>query len=161
MIAPLFLRSAAVRHGSLSVPATAERDFELAADYLSGDSAMRAILREAEHAGHRLHLNVNSRDDDSYDPSTRTVNWDPHSALRLAGGGCQSPALGLGHELDHATVDPRIADAGGDVYDPKYDNREERRVISGSEAHAASTLGENVRHNHGGRAYRVDSPIAR
>lgn len=161
MIAPLFLRSAAVRHGSLSVPASLERDFELASDYLSGDSVMRAILAKAEHSGPRLHLKLNRHDDDSYDPETRTVNWDPHSALHLTGGGSQSPALGLGHELDHATVDPRIADAGGDVYDPKYDNREERRVISGSEKHAALSLGEDVRHDHGGWAYRVDSPIVR
>ncbi len=161
MIASLIFRSATVRHGSLTVPAKAERDFELAADYLSGDSAMRAILDKAEHAAQRLHLRLNRHDDDSYDPEGRIVNWDPHSALHLDGGGRQSPALGLGHELDHATVAPRIADAGGGVYDPKYDNREERRVIAGSETHAAATLGEDVRHDHGGWTYRVDSPIAR
>ena len=81
--------------------------------------------------------------------------------LRVADGGRQSPALGLGHELDHATVDPHIAEAGGNVYDPKYDNREERRVIAGSERHAATTLGEDVRHDHRGWTYRVDSPVKR
>jgi len=161
MIAPLYLRSGAVRHGSLSVPRKAERDFELAAGYLDRDSAMRDILDKAEHAAHLLHLKLNHDDDDSYEPSTHTVNWDPHSALRVAGDGRQSPALGLGHELDHATVDPGIAEAGGNVYDPKYDNREERRVIAGSERHAATTLGEDVRHDHGGWTYRVDSPVER
>jgi hypothetical protein len=161
MIASLYLRGGAVRHGSLSVPAKAERDFELAAGYLDRDSAMHDILEKAEYADHLLHLKLNHDDDDSYEPSTHTVNWDPHSALHVAGGGRQSPALGLGHELDHSTVDPRIAEAGGNVYDPKYDNREERRVITGSERHAATTLGEDVRHDHGGWTYRVDSPVER
>ena len=161
MFVPLTFRSASVRHGSLSVPAKGERDFEVAASYLAGDSTMRAILERAERAAPHLHLKINHHDDDSYEPSTHTVNWDPHSALRTTDGGRQSPALGLGHELDHATVAPRVADAGADAYDPKYDNREERRVIVGSERHAATTLGEDVRHDHGGSTYRVGSPIER
>jgi hypothetical protein len=31
-------------------------------------------------------------------------------------------------------------------------------VITGSERHAARTLGEGVRHDHAGATYRVDSP---
>jgi hypothetical protein len=161
MIAPLYLRSSAVRHGTLSVPAKAEHDFELAADYLERDSGMRAIFDKAEHAGRLLHLKLNHHDDDSYDPMTRTVNWDPHSALHTTAGGRQSPALGLGHELDHAVVDGHLAEVAANAYDPKYDNREERRVIIGSEAHAAQTLGEDVRRDHGGWTYRVASPIER
>ena len=161
MIAPLYLRAGGVRHGTLSVPAKAEHDFDLAADYLGHDSVMREIIVKTEHSAHPLHLKVNYHDDDSYDPATRTVNWDPHSALQTSAGGHQSPALGLGHELDHAVVDGRLAEAGAGAYDPKYDNREERRVILGSEAHAARTLGEDVRHDHGGWTYRVDSPVDR
>jgi len=65
----------------------------------------------------------------------------------------------------------RIGGAGFVVFAPagsagrtavaKYDNREERRVIAGSERHAATTLGEDVRHDHRGWTYRVDSPVKR
>ena len=148
-------------HGNLSVPAGAERDFTAAAAYLGRDSVMRGIINKAEHARTALHLKINRHDDDSYDPNSSTVNWDPHSALRTTGGGRQSPALGLGHELDHATIGARIRDRGSAISDHAYDDREERRVILGSERHAARTLGEAVRHDHGGSTYYVASPIAR
>ncbi len=45
--------------------------------------------------------------------------------------------------------------------DAAYDNREERRVVTGSERHAARALGESVRHDHDGTTYRVASPLAR
>jgi hypothetical protein len=148
-------------HGSLAVPVRAEADFEAAAHYLGRDAVMRAIITKTEHAPAPLRIRVNHRNDDSYDPNGRIVNWDPHSALRTTAGGRQSPALGLGHELDHATVAPSIANADSAHADRTFDNGEERRVILGSEAHAARTLGEAVRHDHAGQTYRVDSPIER
>ena len=120
---------------------------------------MRGILDKAEHARAALHLKINSHDDDSFDPNFRTVNWDPHSALRTTTGGRQSPALGLGHELDHATVASRIRDRDSAIPDRAYDDREERRVILGSERHAAHTLGEAPRHDHRGTTYYVRSPV--
>ncbi len=161
MIAPLLSCSATARHGSLYVPAKADRDFVAGAAYLGRDSVMRGIIEKAEHARRPLHLKINHHDDDSYDPWRRTVNWDPHSALATTGGGRQSPALGLGHELDHATVSSAVRDAGSAVPDAFYDDREERRVILGSEQHAARTLGEGMRHDHCGTTYYVGSPIAR
>ena len=61
--------------------------------------------------------------------------------------------------MDHATVDPAVRGRLQGIYDAKYDNAEERRVIEGSEKHAAHTLGEGVRHDHGGRTYVVSSPV--
>lgn len=161
MIAPMLLRCATIRHGSLYVPASADRDFLTAANYLGRDPAMRRIIDKAEHARTPLHLKVNGHDDDSYDPRTRTVDWDPHSALATTSGGRQSPALGLGHELDHATISSAVRDAGSAISDPVYDDREELRVILGSERHAARMLGEGIRHDHSGTTYHVGSPIAR
>jgi len=154
-------RAGAVRHGSLFVPARAERNFECAVAYLAGDSAMRHVLDRAEHARAALHLRVNTHDDDSFDPNTRTVNWDPYSALRTTSGGTQSPALGLGHELAHAAVSDRTRDRGSAIALRGYDDAEERRVIRGAEAHAAQTLGEATRHDHRGTCYRVASPLER
>jgi hypothetical protein len=150
---------AVVRHGSLAVPRSAERDFELAEAYLGRDSVMRSVLDKAEHARRAIHLAINSHGNDSYDAVTRTVHWDPHSALETSRGGRQSAALGLGHELDHATVGDRVRDRGAQIWDPLFDNAEERRVILGSETHAAHTLGEGTRHDHAGDLYWVTSPI--
>ena len=150
-----------VRFGTLGVPRAASADFAAAASYLCRDPMMRDIIERAEHEVPGLQLRVNARGDDSYEWRTHCVNWDPHSALRTTDGGTQSPALGLGHELDHATAAARLRARGTATSDACYDNAEERRVICGSEAHAARTLGEGVRHDHAGSVYDVDSPIAR
>lgn len=151
-----------VHHGSLDVPATAEKSYESAKTYLCKDAVERRLFYRLEHAhSHHYTLAVNHRNDDHYDPNTNTIAWDPYSALRTTGGGRQSPALGLGHEVDHAVENARIADRLRNTHDAQFDTAEEHRVIMGSEAHAARTLGEGVRHNHGGATYRVASPVAR
>ncbi len=153
-------RAVTIGHGSLVVPAAAERNFTVAAAYLSRDTRMRDIIERAEALPYELDLEIVHDGNDRYDPGSHAVYWDPYSALQTTSGATQSPALGLGHELDHATAPPRTLEAGERRYDVAYDNAEERRVITGSETHAARTLGEGVRHDHAGRAFTVDSPIA-
>lgn len=149
-----------VRYGSLEVAAPAQRNFERALAYLRRDPVERRLFERLERLPHRVMLRTNARDADDYDPNTRTIHWDPHSALRTAGGGRQSPALGLGHEADHAVHDGPREWRRANVADAAYDTAEERRVIAGSERHAARTLGEAVRYDHGGTCYRVASPVA-
>jgi hypothetical protein len=149
-------------HGSLAVPARAERAYESAKTYLCRDAAERRLfaLLEGSHSRH-FRLTIDARDDDYFDPNTDTIAWDPHSALRTTQGGGQSPALGLGHEIAHAVEASRREAKLACETDRTYDNQEERRVIRGSEARAARTLGEAVRYDHDGTCYRVRSPIAR
>jgi hypothetical protein len=149
-----------VRYGSLDVAASGRRNFERAVAYLDRDPVERRLFERLEHLPHRVTLRFNARDADDYDPNTRTIRWDPHSALRTANGGRQSPALGLGHEVDHAVHDGPREWRRANAADAAYDTAEERRVIAGSERHAARTLGEGVRYDHGGRCYRVASPVA-
>lgn len=149
-----------VHYGSLAVAAPARRNFEVAVDYLERDPVERALFRRLERGPQRVTLTTNSRDADYYDPVTRTIHWDPHSALRTTSGGRQSPALGLGHEVDHAAHDGPREWQRANTADRAYDTAEERRVIEGSERHAARTLGEAVRHDHGGTCYRVAAPAA-
>jgi hypothetical protein len=152
-----------MQHGTLTLPSAADALYEQAKHYLSSDPVESRFFKELEHSpdGRRYHLTINHRNDDHFDPSTDVIAWDPYSALRTTTGGRQSPALGLGHEVDHAVEDPRIADRLRNARDPRYDNAEERRVITGSERHAARTLGESVRHDHAGTTYRVASPVLR
>ena len=153
------MHSTLIRHGSLAVPRRAEAAYEQAKAYLRNDPVTARIFARAEHARHGLHLRLNAHHDDSFEARTATVNWDPYSALRTTSGGRQSPALGLAHELDHATVAPAVRARGEARFDRRFDNAEERRVIRGSEAHAARTLGESARHDHRGRCYHVASPV--
>jgi hypothetical protein len=147
-----------VRYGSLDVAASARRDFESATVYLSRDPVERALFERLEHGAQRVTLTTNRNDADYYDPDTHAIHWDPHSALRTAEGGRQSPALGLGHEVDHAVHDGPREWHRAQTFDRRFDTAEERRVITGSEEHAARTLGEAVRRDHGGTTYRVDGP---
>jgi hypothetical protein len=124
---------------------------------------MRDIIDQLEASKDKVYIVTNCRDDDRNRRGLggqNVVRWDPHSALQTTEGGRQSPALGLGHELDHAhrrqthPNEPRFPD-------PQYENSEERRVITGSEASAAKTLGEDRRYDHSGTTYRVTCPTAR
>ena len=152
--------SSFVAHGALRVPAFVNREFDRAVGYLRRDSAMRAVIARVEQSRTAYTLRVLHNGADAYDPNTHVVAWDPHSALRTASGGRQSPALGLGHELAHAAASPTAYDAASSRRLRAYDDAEERRVIRGAEAHAARTLGEAQRYDHRGTAYRVASPVA-
>jgi hypothetical protein len=159
IIAPA--RCAYVRHGTLSVPRSADRDYCQAKAYLSRDSVERRLFERLEHSRERHYrLAVNRRNDDHFDSSTDTIAWDPHSALRTTGGGRQSPGLGLGHEVDHAVESPAREATLAARLSRTYDTAEERRVITGSERHAARTLGESARHDHDGSCYRVASAVS-
>lgn len=155
------LSTSTVAYGSLIVPAAARPAVDAAFAYLSGDAIERSLIDRLEHGAQTYRLVVDKHGDDSYDPLARVIHWDPHSALQTTDGGRQSPALGLGHEIDHAVEDPRKEMRLANRADLFYDNAEERRVIRGSESHAARTLGEDVRYDHGGSLYHVASPVER
>jgi hypothetical protein len=145
----------------ISVPAAARSDYELARAYLSRDPIERRLFERLDRSSRHFHLRVNHRNDDHYDPNSNTIAWDPYSALRTTRGGTQSPALGLGHEVAHAVEAPTRESALSRRALPRYDDAEERRVIRGSERHAAQTLGEAVRFDHRGTTYRVLTPVSR
>lgn len=152
-----------IHHGTLDVPSSIEPQYEAAKRYLSRDPVERRLFEKLEHARDGRHYTIaaNHRDQDYFDPANGTIGWDPYSALRTTSGGRQTPALGLGHEVDHAVENPSAAATLRNRFDPVYDNAEERRVITGSETQAARMLGESVRHDHGGTTYRVTSPVIR
>lgn len=156
-------RDAYIHHGNLDVPRDGEQQYEEAKSYLDRDLVERRLFQRLEHPGDGRHyiLQINSRNEDYFDPRSNTIGWDPYSALRTTLGGGQSPALGLGHEVDHAVENRSKAARLMNHFDPRYDNAEERRVILGSETEAARTLGEDTRRDHGGSVYRVNSPVLR
>jgi RHS repeat-associated protein len=132
--------------------------FAEARKYLSGaDPDVAGWFDRADREG--LIVNINSWDDDSSVVGSRTVDWDPHSALQTTDGGSQTPALGLFHEMMHAFGDPTVpVYATGDA----YDNTEEYRVIHNFETPLAIELGEDVRYDHSGiKTYPVPCSTCR
>ncbi len=142
------------------MPSSERREVATAFGYLAQDGVERRLIDRLENGARRYRLVVAHDGNDYFDPNDNTIHWDPHSALRTTDGGAQSPALGLGHEIDHAVENPTTQQRLAWTYDRKYDSAEERRVITGSEAHAARTLGESIRHDHSGSLFEVHSPIA-
>jgi hypothetical protein len=162
MLLPLANRSNAptAHRGTLTLPRASQPLYDQAKRYLCRDPSERALFARLEGAPERhFTLTVNRRNDDHFDPNTDTIAWDPYSALRTSSGGRQSPALGLGHEIDHAVESRATEQRLAHRRVAGYDNAEERRVICGSERHAAATLGESARSDHSGTCYRVSSPI--
>jgi len=150
-----------VRYGSLVIPLAAQRRVDEALGYLARDRGVRSIIERLEGSPVVHRIAINHRHVDAYQPWNHTIRWDPTSALRTSHGGRQSPALGLAHELDHAAESERAFARLAGVRVRGYDNAEERRVITGSERHAARTLHESARSDHRGTVYRVGGPTRR
>ncbi|MEA2687918.1 MAG: hypothetical protein QOJ39_1718 [Candidatus Eremiobacteraeota bacterium] len=153
--------TSSVHYGSLVIPLAAQRRVDEALGYLARDAAVRSIVERLERSPVTHRIAIDHRHVDAYQPWNHTVRWDPTSALLTSTGGRQSPALGLAHELDHATQSDRTYALLHELRVPGYDNAEERRVITGSERHAAQTLHESLRYDHRGAVYRVSGPTAR
>gem|GEM_PF-5714365 len=142
--------------------------FKRSLAYLSRDPLQRANIEKLQKSDKIYVVQINHNGNDNYQMAgQQTIGWDPHSSLAVVGndnkltGETLSPALSLGHELDHAAAD----DAGvmKDGNNPRYgiNGNEEQRVIEGSEAHAAKTLKEGSRTNHKGVSYESKSETDR
>jgi hypothetical protein len=155
------MSASTVRYGSLRIPLSSQRAIDEAFAYLARDPVARSLIERLERSPVEHRIAIDHRHDDSYRPRSHTIRWDPTSAMRTSNGGRQSPALGLAHELDHAAAPERTRDRLQAIELPKYDDAEERRVITGSERHAARTLHESTRRDHDGVCYRVAGPTKR
>jgi RHS repeat-associated protein len=132
--------------------------------YLNRDPGMAKIISNLTKSPTIYTVIMNNIQDNSYTqdnrctPSKNEIHWDPNHAHRFPTGGTQSPALILGHEMAHAEG----ALKNGTEWDPTYWNLEEKRVITGPEADAAETLGEDRRYsNDVGEYYWVPNPTRR
>ncbi|VEA63263.1 RHS family protein [Salmonella enterica subsp. salamae] len=149
------------------------KDFDAAINYLKQDSEMKKIITEIEKSEkYTITVSCNSEHDNSYNAWTKRIHWDPKTAIYCDDteehnfdfkNGTQVPAFSLGHEIAHAHEHMKH---GYSAYikrsktpDSQYDDAEERRVITGPETHAAKTLKQCVRKNHGGINYHSSGPL--
>ena len=125
-------------------------------------------LKEAV-TNHKYEIYVyNSLDDDN--PKTDfhhtvypVIRWESRKGIKTTNGGYQSAATRLEHEFDHAVdwTNDRITHVrNAKSKDLQYGNKEERRVITGSEAKTARANGEKIRKDHKGKVYDTISPIS-
>jgi len=130
-----------------------------AIEYLSKSKTFSDTWTFLDGRSETYTITTNSSQNDSYSPSSNTVNWDPTAALKTTSGGTMSPSLPLAHELEHARND-----AEGDIdYTPdsQYDFVEEKNVITGPETQIAKDRGEDTRTDHSGSFYSVKGPTKR
>jgi hypothetical protein len=74
-----------------------------------------------------------------------TISWNPTTGEQAINGTSISPATALNHEFAHGAgydSDPKAMLERLKTDDPKYNNKEEKRVIEGNEQRTARGLGE-------------------
>jgi len=135
-------------------------------------------------------VNINNNGTDSFDPSTKVINWDPSLALEKNGRLVMSPAAILNHEMAHATLyEKALRQYYEDFYalgqeqavanfyknytsttlpesDNPYTTRQDQYIIQGIEQRTAILCGEVqpgtvTRTDHsGGKLVAVDGPTS-
>ena len=103
-----------------------------------------------------------------FDGKTNTLTWASEAMMLTTNGTSISPTTILNHELDHAAQkdqNPGQQKIDGNTKSTDYKNKEEERVITGSEQQTAKNLGEIkegevTRTDHGGTLYKTDSPTS-
>ncbi|EMM4086377.1 protein rhsD [Shigella flexneri] len=140
-------------------------DFNQAIKHLGQDSLMKRSIEDVSKSEQVIKIKyINGNEPSRFSSSDRTIYWNNHAALFCStakGSVSQSPALGLGHEIAHAQLylvskDDYIHSVN--AFDSEFENKEERRVISIFESHAAKTLNECVRNSHAGHFSWADGP---
>ena len=148
-----------------------KKDFKAAIEYLNkhGCGDIFARLEQSEEV---IYINEvqSSMGTSKYSTKDKTIYWNSREALETDNGNVMSPASILNHEADHAEDD--IKDHSNHIKnmkekDESYDNKEERRVIRGSEQKTARKTGELrknttvTRRNHSMVAViKTNSPIS-
>lgn len=104
----------------------------------------------------------------TYNPKTRTITWDSNMGAITSNGEIMSPSAVLNHEADHANQHDQNSDQYNKdrkTKDDQYGNKEEKRVIEGSEQETAQKTGETepgrvTRKDHEGTPYETTGPTS-
>ncbi|MEO8517505.1 MAG: RHS repeat-associated core domain-containing protein [Flavobacterium sp.] len=129
------------------------KDFVAAYRYDVGNGGGDGLRSVAENPALMIDVQETSEPSFTDQPSSspgsgdyNVLNWNPKMGLETTNGTVMSPATVLDHEADHAG---KYAAAGKgsmngrvETPDKKYDNKEEKRVITGSEQRTARANGE-------------------
>ena len=141
------------------------KDFIQAYLYNAKNGGGEKTIEAVTNHKYKIYVSDSEQDESHYTGGDRqpTVYWESRQGIVTTEGGKQSAATILEHEMDHAVDDAQNHKNHvdrADIYDAQYDNKEERRVITGSEAKTAKSYHEALRRNHRGKNYKTTSPIS-
>ena len=140
--------------------------FNKALKYLSQDSQFKKIIDALQKSDKEISINISScEEENEYKPLSSSVNWNRFGRVAVEDdngnptGEFLSAALILGHELGHAYDDlfapkhykDRHNESWFGKSDSRFENDEERYVITKYEAPFAKKYKEGVRTNHHGK----------
>jgi RHS repeat-associated protein len=142
-----------------------KKDFSTAVNALNAHKA-GGILASLEKSSKVYYISEASGKISSFD-GKNTIYWAPREMLLTNNGVSLSPTTILNHEADHANQNDKHPDQQISDQEevPDYSNKEEKRVITGSEQETAKKMGEIkdgevTRTDHGGTLYKTDSPTS-
>ncbi len=144
------------------------KSVDVALEYLKKDPKMKALIDGLEKSDTLYTIVTNSSNTGDYsDPNAddpNMISWNPnlglqcgHTPYGIEIGAVLSPALALGHELAHT----RYSNFWLLFKDKWYGNLQEQKVTIEYENPAAQTLGEGIRHDHGGQPAWVPTPLTK
>lgn len=141
-------------------------NFALAVQYLNKHGA-GGILKKLHDSKNVYYINETSGIS-NFRPSTNTISWDPYKGLVTDELITLSATTILNHEADHALQydqNPEQQEKDRNTPDKDYGNKEEKRVIAGSEQDTARKLGEIsedevTRTNHKGSLLPTSGPTS-
>ena len=126
------------------------------------------ILAKLEQRKEVIYIAESKNKRSKFDPKKSTIYWDPSLGMLTDNNVVLSPASVLNHEADHALQEyenPIQKKKDKATRDAQYTNKEEKRVITGSEQntarkHGEIEEGEVTRQNHNGIPYETVSPTS-
>lgn len=124
-------------------------------------SGAGSILKSLESKSEKVWVrgdNLKPNESPDFDSDTMTIRWSPTTGVDTDGDADLTPTAVLDHEMDYALDyinNPDEHNKRANTPDKQYGNKEEKRVIQGSEQSTAKKLGltnkkETTRKNHDG-----------
>jgi RHS repeat-associated protein len=143
-----------------------KQQFAQAVKYLNAHKASGMLARL--HASNTVYYIKEGSIFSKYNANQRTISWDSKMGIITTEKVLLSPTTVLNHEIDHALQhDENPGKYVQDVKteDAQYGNKEEKRVIEGSEQKTARKLGETqtgqvTRKDHKGVLYETTEPTS-
>nr|WP_311549511.1 RHS repeat-associated core domain-containing protein [Prevotella nigrescens] len=142
-----------------------KQKFRAAIMYLHEHNA-DGIIAQIDKSSTIIYITERVGEPSAFRHKKKTIYWDPNMGVLTSSDKKMSPTAVLNHEADHTLQylkNPDKYAQDSKTFDPDYDDKEEMRVITGSEQKTALALdeisaGEVTRTDHNGIPYITKSP---
>ena len=142
-----------------------KQKFRAAIMYLHEHNA-DGIIAQIDKSSTIIYITERVGEASAFSKTKKTIYWDPNMGVLTSSDKKMSPAAVLNHEADHTLQylkNPDKFAQDSKTLDPDYNDKEEMRVITGSEQETALALGEIsagevTRTDHIGIPYITKSP---